>query len=86
MDKVKLICLTKTHDGAIFKEYKGETDYHYIVIRDAITEVQFGMAEREFEAIQKAKTIYNKPAPCFWDIKLLCDSVGLEMPEDYYEI
>lgn len=86
MDKVKLKCLTQTHNGLIYKEWRGETDYHYIVIRDVLTEIQFGMDEREHNAIYKTKTIFKKPIAQFWHIKDITDSIGMVLPEDYIEV
>ena len=82
---VRLQSLTKTHDGLLYKEYKGETEFHYIVIRDVLTEIQMGMGEREFEAIQNTKVVGQKKTAQFWEIEYLCETVGLEMPENYME-
>ena len=46
---VKLVCLTCTYAGSMYKEWHGETaNGNFVVIRDVLDQIQLGIDERKF--------------------------------------
>ena len=84
---LKLIFLYKTHDEPHLKEWVGETEDKFVVIRLSDTFIAVGIGDTDYDK-EKNLTLMgmvNKKSEEEISIEQIMKYIYVEMPEDYYE-